>query len=117
VGAGPPTPRQPIVRRGTANPFELHFNTIDRVGDGLVQLLGGRRPVAGVCRMRSSGIDVLQIADLLLGATVYEYKQAHGLVKYKPKLDLLAHIKKRTGVSTFVGGYTDTRINVAEYKS
>ena len=74
------------------------------------------RPVAGVCRMRSSGIDVLQIADLLLGATVYEYKQAHGLVKYKPKLDLLTHIKKRTEVSTFVGGYTDARINVAEYK-
>jgi hypothetical protein len=35
---------QPVARRGTANPLELRLNTIHRVGDGLVQLLGGRRP-------------------------------------------------------------------------
>jgi hypothetical protein len=73
------------------------------------------RPVAGVCRMRSSGIDVLQLADLLLGAAVYDCKYAQGLVKYRAKLKMLAYIKQQTGVPTFVGGYTDERINVAEY--
>jgi hypothetical protein len=73
------------------------------------------RPVAGVCRMRSSGVDVLQIADLLLGAAVYDFKHAQGLVKYKAKLKLLEYIKERTGVPSFVGGYTNGRINVVEY--
>jgi hypothetical protein len=71
--------------------------------------------VAGVCRMRSSGVDVLQIADLLLGAAVYDYKRDRGLVKYKPKLEMLAYIKGTTGIPTFVGGHTDERINIAEY--
>jgi hypothetical protein len=65
--------------------------------------------------MRSSGVDVLQIADLLLGATVYDFKRAQGLVKYRAKLDLLDYIKEKLGVTTFVGGYNDDRINVAEY--
>lgn len=73
------------------------------------------RPVAGVCRMRSSGIDVLQVADLLLGAAVYEHKQQIGIVKYKPKGELLDYIKSATGVPSFVGGHHDARINVAEY--
>jgi hypothetical protein len=65
--------------------------------------------------MRSSGVDVLQIADLLLGAAVYDFKHAQGLVKYKAKLKLLEYIKERTGVPSFVGGYTNGRINVVEY--
>lgn len=78
-----------------------------------------RRPaVAGVCRMRSSGIDLLQLIDLLLGAVVYEYKASSGVVSlagYKPKVQLLAHVKKRAGVKTFVGGFRDEKLNVAEY--
>jgi hypothetical protein len=80
----------------------------------------GRQAVAGVCRMRSSGVDLLQLIDLLLGAVVYEYKAAAGVVSlasYKPKAKLLAHIKKRAGVKTFVGGYRDSRLNIAEYRS
>ncbi len=74
------------------------------------------RPVAGVCRMRSSGVDVLQIADLLLGAAVYDFKRDQGLVKYRAKLDLLEYIKERSGVHAFVGGHTDDRINVVQYR-
>jgi hypothetical protein len=73
------------------------------------------RPVAGVCRMRSSGVDLLQVADLLLGAAVYDYKHSRGLVKSPAKLSLLGHIKSSTGVHSFVGGVTTDRINVAEY--
>lgn len=79
-----------------------------------------RTAVAGVCRMRSSGVDLLQLIDLLLGAVVYEYKGAAGVVglgEYKPKVQLLEHIKSHSGASTFVGGYRDQRFNIAEYKS
>lgn len=77
-----------------------------------------RRAVAGVCRMRSTGVDLLQLIDLFVGAIVYEYKAESGtvgLADYKPKTQLLTHIKKRAGVRTFVGGYRDDGINVADY--
>lgn len=78
-----------------------------------------RRPgIAGVCRMRSSGVDLLQLIDLLLGAIVYEYKAESGLVglgDYKPKVKLLEHIKDKAGVDSFVGGYRDGRINVVDF--
>jgi hypothetical protein len=77
-----------------------------------------RQAVAGVCRMRSHGIDLLQLIDLILGAVVYEYKARTGVVSpsaYKPKAKLLAHLKSRAGAKTFVGGYRDSRFNVAEY--
>lgn len=78
----------------------------------------GRPGVAGVCRMRSSGVDLLQLIDLFVGAIVYEYKAQSGIVglsAYKPKTQLLEHIKTKAGVSTFVGGYRDDKINVADY--
>jgi len=77
-----------------------------------------RKAVAGVCRMRSSGIDLLQLVDLLLGAVVYEYKidtGATGTKTYRPKVQLLEYIKEKAGVESFVGGYRDGRINVADY--
>jgi len=77
-----------------------------------------RPAVAGVCRMRSSGVDLLQLIDVLLGAVVYEYKAERGVVdlaKYKPKVKLLQHIKRRAGVKTFIGGYRGERLNIAEY--
>jgi hypothetical protein len=78
-----------------------------------------RKAMAGVCRMRSSGIDLLQLADLLLGAVVYEYKITAGAAGpgkgYNPKVKLLEYIKEKAGVKTFVGGYRDGRINVATY--
>jgi len=70
--------------------------------------------------MRSSGVDLLQMIDLLLGAVVYEYKAESGVVDlaaYKPKVRLLKHIKTRAGVKTFVGGFRDARLNIAEYGS
>ncbi|HEY8083343.1 MAG TPA: DUF3800 domain-containing protein [Solirubrobacterales bacterium] len=77
-----------------------------------------RRAVAGVCRMRSTGVDLLQLIDLILGAIVYEYKAECGIVglaDYKPKTQLLNHIKTKAGVDSFVGGYRDEKINVADY--
>jgi hypothetical protein len=78
-----------------------------------------RKPgVAGVCRMRSVGNDLLQMIDLLLGAVVYEFKGAAGTVEmtpYKPKVKLLECVKEEAGVDTFLGGYRNDRLNVVEY--
>lgn len=77
-----------------------------------------RDAVAGVCRMRSTGVDLLQLIDLILGAVVYEYKGERGAVElasYKPKVQLLDHIKERVGVRTFVGGHKDTKLNIQDY--
>jgi hypothetical protein len=79
----------------------------------------GRIAVAGVCRMRSTGADLLQMIDLLLGAIVYEYKADIGVVQlasYKPKVVLLDHFKNKAGVKTFLGGYRDDRLNVKVYR-
>ena len=79
-----------------------------------------RTAVAGVCRMRSSGVDLLQLIDLILGAVVYECKAKSGVVslaRYKPKVKLLNHLKQRSGAATFIGGYRDSRINIAEYNT
>jgi hypothetical protein len=75
--------------------------------------------VAGVCRMRSEGVDLLQMIDLLLGAIVYEHKAKIGMVKpgaFKPKTILLDHLKERFGVETFTGDYRDARLNIAMYR-
>lgn len=77
-----------------------------------------RDAVAGVCRMRSSGVDLLQLIDLILGAVAYEYKAERGVVglaEYKPKVQFLEYLKDQTGVATFVGGHKDGRLNVQDY--
>jgi hypothetical protein len=74
-----------------------------------------RQAVAGVCRMRSSGVDLLQLADLLLGAIVFEHKLAQGIARYKPKRDFLEYVKTKAGVPTFIGGHQDGKLNVREY--
>ena len=66
----------------------------------------GRCAVAGVCRMRSDGVDLLQLIDLILGAVVYEYKAESGVTQmpqYKPKAKLLDHLKECAGVREIRG--------------
>lgn len=76
-----------------------------------------RQAVAGVCRMRSSGVDLLQLSDILLGAVVFEHKLVRGIAHYKPKRELLEYVKSKGGVSSFIGGHTDSKLNVREYVS
>lgn len=54
-----------------------------------------RDAVVGVCRMRSSGIDLLQLADVLLGAVVYDHELAQGLGGYSAKRRLLEYLRER----------------------
>lgn len=77
-----------------------------------------RRAIVGVCRMRSTGVDLFQVLDLLLGAVAYEYRLNVGAVPAStksPKRDLMNHILGGFGVSTFLGGVRAPRLNVAEY--
>jgi hypothetical protein len=76
-----------------------------------------REAIGGVCRMRSTGVDLFQILDVLLGAVAYDFKIAAGLAAdtENPKGRLLHYIKDRFGVTTFVGGHHDARLNVKEF--
>lgn len=85
----------------------------------LIEQRLGRKALNGVCRMRSTGVDLFQILDLLLGAVAYDYKKNAGLLTgsaNNPKGKLLRYIKFKAGVSTFVGGHRDRRVNIAEYR-
>ena len=77
-----------------------------------------RRAIVGVCRMRSTGVDLFQVLDLLVGAVAYDYKVHVGLIPpagKSPKRDLLAHILGGFSITTFVGGVRGPRLNTAEY--
>jgi len=94
-----------------------HNVTFEETLRGLIDTRLKRRAVVGVCRMRSTGVDVFQILDLLLGSVAYEYKQSVGLVPAgvaTPKAKLLEYIKAELKVTTFVGGIRNARVNVAQ---
>lgn len=75
-----------------------------------------RQAIVGVCRMRSTGVDLFQVLDLILGAVSYDHKIAAGLIHGRnPKGRLLNHIKDRLGVDTFVGGVKTPRVNVKQF--
>lgn len=85
---------------------------------GLVDKKLQRHAVCGVCRMRSTGVDLFQILDVLLGAVAYDFKIAAGLIDTpNPKGRMLNFIKDRFGVQTFVGGHQAPRLNVKEFGS
>lgn len=77
-----------------------------------------RHAVCGVCRMRSTGVDIFQVLDVLLGAVAYDFKVSAGLMDtHNPKGRMLNFIKDRFGVQTFVGGHQGHRLNVKEFGS
>jgi hypothetical protein len=68
--------------------------------------------------MRSTGVDLFQILDVLLGAVAYDYKLNAGLITgHNPKMRMLNHIKNRFDVRAFVGGHHGERLNVKEFGS
>lgn len=76
----------------------------------------GREAICGVLRMRSTGVDLFQILDLLLGAAAYDHKLATGLITGRnPKARLLCHIKDRLEIESFVGDIKTTRVNVKHF--
>jgi hypothetical protein len=97
-----------------------HTVTFEENVRALVESRLKRKAIVGICRMRSTGVDLFQLLDLLLGAVAYEYKRHVGVVPTSPrspKARLLAHIQSRFTVNNFVGGARTKRLNVAEYGS
>jgi len=73
-----------------------------------------RLAVAGVCRFNSKSNDLLQVADLMIGAINYDLKLTTGIIlhgdKYKKRL--LAHFKNNLGVKEFISGFKSKSFNV-----
>jgi len=59
-----------------------------------------RLAIAGVCRLNSKSNDILQLADLIIGAINYDLKLASGVIlqgdKYKRRF--LEHLKSNLGI-------------------
>lgn len=74
----------------------------------------GRLAMAGVCRFDSKGNDLLQVADLFIGAINYDLKIATGIVgkgdKYKK--ELVEFIKTNIGVKDFTDGFRNKKFNI-----
>jgi hypothetical protein len=76
----------------------------------------GHLVIATMCRLDSRSSDGLQLADILIGAVTFEFRQKAGLAgQNSPKAALASGVRARYGVPTFLGGYRKTKINVAMY--
>lgn len=74
----------------------------------------GRLSIAGVSRFDSRSNDLLQLADLIIGAVTYDLKFATGIIqkgdKYKRRF--LEHLKKNLGVNAFLNGFQNYNFNI-----
>jgi len=76
-----------------------------------------RLAIAGVCRVDSKGVNLIQIVDLVLGAVVYDYKLTNKLASGdKHKIKLLNEFKKKLKIKSFVGGFRNSGFNLYEYR-
>lgn len=92
-------------------PYYVRFevNVKRRVNEKLARLA-----VAGVCRFDSRSNDLLQIADLIVGAINYDLKLSTKVIlsgdKYKRRL--LEYFKANVGVSNFMHGFRSYLFNI-----
>ena len=72
-----------------------------------------RLALAGVCRFDSRSNDLLQIADLLIGAITYDLKLSDGVVPgSKYKIKLVDYLKEDLGTESFRQGFRNRNFNV-----
>jgi hypothetical protein len=73
-----------------------------------------RLAVAGVCRFDSKSNDLLQWADLFIGAINYDLKISTGIVKKgdKHKRRFLKFLKENLGVKDFSSGFKNYMFNI-----
>lgn len=77
-----------------------------------------RLAIGGIHRVDSNGVQILQVADIFLGAVAYDYKLANQLVKGdRYKKDILHYILKKLDKKSFVGGIAARRFQVFEYQN
>ncbi len=72
-----------------------------------------RLALAGVCRFDSRSNDLLQIADLLIGAITYDLKLSDGVVPgSKYKIKLVDYLKEDLGTESFRQAFRNRNFNV-----
>jgi hypothetical protein len=72
-----------------------------------------RLAIAGVCRFDSKSNDLLQVADLLIGAITYDLKKQAGIVSGdKYKIELVNYLKQNLGAECFTGGFKNFNFNI-----
>lgn len=73
-----------------------------------------RLAIAGVCRFDSKSNDLLQLADLVVGAINYDLKLSTGIIlkgdKYKRRF--LEYFKENVGVQDFISGFKNYLFNI-----
>lgn len=73
-----------------------------------------RLGIAGVCRFDSKCNDLLQVADLLIGAINYDLKLSTNIIlkgdKYKRRF--LEYLKTNIGIKEFIGGFKSHMFNI-----
>jgi len=77
----------------------------------------GRQAIAGVCRIDSKGSEILQMADLIMGAILYEFKIKENLIKKpsKHKRNLLKYLKKISKVKSFYPEFRNNKFNIMNF--
>ncbi len=78
-----------------------------------------RSAVYGVCRMYSKGVELIQLADLLLGAVAYDFKLKNKLIPGPglAKRAVLKHLKELSGIHDFTSDQATKKMNVWTFKS
>lgn len=97
-----------------SSPDSVHFekDVCTAVNDRLDRLA-----VTKVLRLRSNSADGLQLSDLLTSAVTFEFRQSVGNAgQNSPKAHLAQHVRSALGVTSFLGGHRDNRLNVALYR-
>lgn len=76
-----------------------------------------RLALAGVCRVDSRGVNLIQITDLILGTIAYDYKMKNKLISGdKYKIKFLSEFKKKLKRKNLIGGFRTSNFNVYEYR-
>lgn len=77
-----------------------------------------RRAVHGVCRVYSSGMELIQLNDLILGAIVYGLKIDNKLISDpgKAKLELLENITKISKIKKFDQDHQNNKFDIWHFK-
>jgi len=76
-----------------------------------------RLSIAGIHRVDSKGVNLIQITDLFIGAVAYNYKLHDKLVKGdKNKISIMNYLLKKLDEDTFVGIKKLKKFKIFEYK-
>lgn len=113
---------------GACQPNELmtllldNYSTPDGIDlPGIIRADVNRRlgglAVTTACNLDSKSTDGLQMVDLLTGAITFEFRLDAGLAGASgPKAQLAEHVRRVTGVTTYLGGTRNGLVNVKLYR-